>query len=162
METAVSFAPLRPADFVNFAGRGGAERGGARPAFRGASLLCTHLKNIHVYTMFTIQNMFYKCKKRIWGKCCKVCRSGFKRSICLGLRLSRSQVIYQFLARPPNGKLYKWSSSMKFTFPNSFEDKRQKRFENTFYWFLPGLKCESSSSEFIYVLSRGCSLAELQ
>ena len=31
MESAVSFAPLRPADFVNFAGRGG-----ARPAFRGA------------------------------------------------------------------------------------------------------------------------------
>ena len=31
MESAVSFAPLRPADFVNFAGWGG-----ARPAFRGA------------------------------------------------------------------------------------------------------------------------------
>ena len=31
MESAVSFAPLRPADFVNFAGRGG-----AWPAFRGA------------------------------------------------------------------------------------------------------------------------------
>ena len=27
MESAVSFAPLRPADFVNFAGRGGALRG---------------------------------------------------------------------------------------------------------------------------------------
>ena len=43
MESAVSFAPLRPADFINFAGRGGAcflqggaGRGGARPAFRGA------------------------------------------------------------------------------------------------------------------------------
>ena len=31
MESALSFAPLRPADFVNFAGRGG-----ARPAFCGA------------------------------------------------------------------------------------------------------------------------------
>ena len=31
MESAVSFAPLRPADFVNFVGRGG-----ARPAFCGA------------------------------------------------------------------------------------------------------------------------------
>ena len=30
-ESAVSFAPLGPADFVNFAGRGG-----ARPAFCGA------------------------------------------------------------------------------------------------------------------------------
>ena len=29
MESAVSFAPLRPADFVNFAGRGGAGRGKA-------------------------------------------------------------------------------------------------------------------------------------
>ena len=27
MESAVSFAPLRPADFVNFAGRGGAGQG---------------------------------------------------------------------------------------------------------------------------------------
>ena len=38
MESAVSFAPLRPAEFVNFAGRGllFAGRGGARPAFRGA------------------------------------------------------------------------------------------------------------------------------
>ena len=31
MESAVSFAPLRPAGFVNFTGRGG-----ARPAFCGA------------------------------------------------------------------------------------------------------------------------------
>ena len=31
MESAVSFARLRPTDFVNFTGRGG-----ARPAFRGA------------------------------------------------------------------------------------------------------------------------------
>ena len=31
MERGISFAPLRPADFVNFAGRAG-----ARPAFRGA------------------------------------------------------------------------------------------------------------------------------
>lgn len=27
MKSAVSFAPLRPADFINFAGRGGAEQG---------------------------------------------------------------------------------------------------------------------------------------
>ena len=39
MESAVNFAPLRPAGFVNFTGRGG-----ARPAFCGAgraSLVCT-------------------------------------------------------------------------------------------------------------------------
>ena len=95
------------------------------------------------YCVCVIENMFYKCKKRIWGKCCKVCRSGFKRSICLGLRLSRSQVIYQFLAHAPNGKLYKWSSSMKFTFLNSFEDEIQARFVKTSDWFLPGLKCIS-------------------
>ena len=39
IESAVSFAPLHPADFVNFVGwgwgGGGAGRGGARRAFRG-------------------------------------------------------------------------------------------------------------------------------
>ena len=51
MESAVSFAPLRPADFVNFAGRGGAGqgllfagRGGAgQPVFpRGGASIPDH------------------------------------------------------------------------------------------------------------------------
>ena len=37
MESAVSFAPLRPADFVNFAGRGGAGRGSLFSAGRGGA-----------------------------------------------------------------------------------------------------------------------------
>ena len=61
MEPAVSFAPLRPAGFVNFTGRGSAGhgklfvgRGGAACFSRGgagrASLLSTHLKpSLYIY-----------------------------------------------------------------------------------------------------------------
>ena len=56
MESAVSFAPLRPADFVNFAGRGKAcfSRGGAgQPVFpRGGATIPASVARIAALFVF--------------------------------------------------------------------------------------------------------------
>ena len=88
MESAVSYAPLRPADFVYFAGRGGAgrgkacfSRGGAGRGslfFRGAgrpSLVCGS-ENLHLqYNLISNHLLYFEGNVYIGDQ--PVCDDGF-------------------------------------------------------------------------------------